>query len=195
MWPSALVWKYFGYRELAPTFDDVRRPVLKLRRPGLDLLQQRAWILPRVRNRHWDAVLIDFTSKQVIFVDSTGGSNTSVVSHACAILESVSHVLDDKPFDFSGWACGSLGLHSPKQPDGHNCGVFVLLLARCLHHDGKLTRRWNTLQCNAQRDLIALELMSAKLLTFVGELKGAGLSDVCPGSFRFEFLPLSFCYN
>ena len=76
--------------------------------------------------------------------------------------------MEGRSFDFSAWVRGSLGMHSPKQPDGHNCAVFVLLLARCLHHDVKLTRRWNAAQCNVQRDVIALELMSAELLTFVG---------------------------
>ena len=73
----------------------------------------------------------------------------------------------DSSFDFSTWSCGSLGACSPKQPDGHNCAVFVLLLARCMHHDVKLTRRWTVSQCNLQRDVITLELMTAELLTFV----------------------------
>ena len=77
-------------------------------------------------------------------------------------------MLNGKPFDFSDWSYGALGLHSPKQPDGHNCAVFVMLLARCMHHDVKLTRRWNTSQCNAQRDMITLELIAAEILTFIG---------------------------
>ena len=168
MWPSGTVWKYMGYRAQPPTFNDVRRVALSLQASGLNLLQQRAWVLPRVRSKHWDAVLIDFRSKQVVLVDSLWGSNKTVVRRACTILEVVSRVLNGQPFDFSEWACGSLGSLSPKQPDSFNCGMFVLLLARCMHHDVQLTRAWTAAQLDQWRDLVTLELMDSKIHTFLG---------------------------
>ena len=48
MWASSLVWKYLGYRVFAPVVEDVRRVVLRLQRDGVDLMAQRAWVLPRV---------------------------------------------------------------------------------------------------------------------------------------------------
>ena len=168
MWSSGSVYKFFGYRTQPPIVDGVRRVALRCQRDGIHLLRQRAWVLPRVRSLHWDTVLVDFRSKQIIFVDSMGSSNETVVRRTCTVLEVVSWALDGRPFDFRDWVCGSLGVESPQQPDGHNCGLMVLLLARCVHHDVKITRRWSGRQLDEQRDIVALELMEAELCTFVG---------------------------
>ena len=77
-------------------------------------------------------------------------------------------MLNGRPFEFTDWTCGLLGQLSPRQPDGFNCGVFVLIVARCLHHGVKITRRWQRQQLDEQRNLITLELMDAKLRSFVG---------------------------
>ena len=75
---------------------------------------------------------------------------------------------DSKSFNFSGWRCGSLQRSSPMQPDYFNCGIFPLLLSRCLHHNVKISRRWTSEDLDAQRDVITLELMNGRVLTFIG---------------------------
>ena len=91
-----------------------------------------------------------------------------MVRRACAVVEAVSQALREVAFDFTGWRCGSLGRFSPEQPDYFNCGIFPLLLSRCLHHNVKISRRWGTEDLDKQRDLIALELMAAQVLSFIG---------------------------
>ena len=54
------------------------------------------------------------------------------------------------------------------QPDYFNCGIFPLLLSRCLHHNVKISRRWTSEDLDAQRDVITLELMKGRVLTFIG---------------------------
>ena len=50
---------------------------------------------------------------------------------------------------------------APEQPDYFNCGIFPILLARCLHHGVRITRRWTREDLDEQRDLITLELLRA----------------------------------
>ena len=108
---------------------------------------------------HWTAMVVDFRAKLVLFVDSLHSSLPSAVVRVCAIVETVSQVLRSKSFNFSGWRCGSLQRSSPMQPDYFNCGIFPLLLSRCLHHNVKISRRWTSEDLDAQRDVITLELM------------------------------------
>ena len=55
---------------------------------------------------------------------------------------------------------------SPRQPDYFNCGIFPILLARCLHHGVQITRGWSQEDLDEQRDLITLELLEGKVLSF-----------------------------
>ena len=77
------------------------------------------------------------------------------------VLEAVSQTLRGEPFDFSGWRHGSLG-----RTDYFNCGIFPILLARCLHHGVQITRGWSQEDLDEQRDLITLELLEGKVLSF-----------------------------
>ena len=129
-------------------------------------MQLRAWVLPLPRALHWTAALVDFSSKQVIFVDLLCSKQPNVVARAWTLVEVVSHALRGEAFDFTGWACGSLGDLAPEQPDYFNCGIFPILLARCLHHGVRITRRWTREDLDEQRDLITLELLEGKLLSF-----------------------------
>lgn len=167
-WLTAAVRKYDDLRWGQPAaVNDVMRHVLGLKRLGLDLLQQRAWVLPRVCDRHWTSVVVDFRAKLVLSVDPLGSELPDFVARACTIMDVVSRVLAETPFDFTGWTRGSLGLSSPMQPDCFNCGIFPLLLSRCLHHDVKISRWWTSKDLDEHRDLIVLELIEGRLLSFV----------------------------
>lgn len=98
---------------------------------------------------------------------SFGSELPHFVARACTIIDVVSRVLAENPFDFSGWTRGSLGLSSPMQPDSFNCGIFALLLSRCLHHDVKISRCWSSKDLDEQRDLVVLELIEGRLRTCV----------------------------
>ena len=166
-WLTAPVRKFLDCHRQPAAVNDVMRHVLSLKRLGLDVLQQRAWVLPHVRDRHWTSVVVDFRAKLVLSVDSLGSELPDFVARACTIMDVVSQVLAETPFDFTGWTRGSLGLASPMQPDSFNCGIFSLLLSRCLHHDVKISRWWTSRDLEEHRDLIVLELMEGRLLTFV----------------------------
>ena len=60
-----------------------------------------------------------------------------------------------------------LGVLSAQEPDSFNCGIFALLLSRCLHHDVKISRCWSSKDLDEQRDLVVLELIEGRLVTFV----------------------------
>jgi hypothetical protein len=166
-WLTAPVRKFLDCHRLPAVVNDVMRHVLSLKRLGLDLLQQRAWVLPHVRDRHWTSVVVDFRAKLVLSVDPLGSEVPDFVARACTIMDVVSRVLAETPFDFTGWTRGSLGLSSPMQPDSYSCGIFPLLLSRCLHHDVKISRCWTSKDLDEHRDLIVLELIERRLLTFV----------------------------
>ena len=169
MWFSDQAWAFFDRRREPATVHDVQREVLRLRAEGVHLLRQRAWVLPRVKELHWTAVVVDFRSRRVVFADSQQREGAAVVRRACALLEVVHQALEGRPADFAGWRCGSLGAASPRQPDEYNCGVFVLQLARCLHHGVRISREppWTHEQLDAQRDLIAAELVRGRVLSTV----------------------------
>ena len=75
--------------------------------------KRRAWLLPRVRGLHWTAILVDFRSKLVIFVDSLGSEMPAAVLRVCAIIEAVSQVLS---------------------PHAHNTRVYRALLSQHVTH-------------------------------------------------------------
>ena len=166
-WLTSPVRKFLDCHRQPAAVNDVMRHVLSLKRLGLDLLKQRAWVLPHVRDRHWTSVVVDFRAKLVLSVDPLGSELPDFVVRACTIIDVVSRVLAETPFDFTGWTRGSLGLLSPMQPDSFNCGIFALLLSRCLHHDVKISRCWSSKDLDEQRDLVVLELIEGRLLTFV----------------------------
>ena len=167
-WPSTDVQIYMGYSQgHRPSVQNVARHARDRKRNGMDLLTMRAWVLPRVRGRHWTAVLVDFTSKQVLYADSLGGSAQDMVDRVCCVMEVVSQTLTGRAFSFDGWKRGSLGPLAPQQPDFFNCALFPMMLARCIHHDVKISRRWSSEQLDEYRDVIVLELFKERLLSFV----------------------------
>lgn len=42
-----------------------------------------------------------------------------------------------------------------------------MMLARCIHHDVKISRCWSSAQLDEYRDVIVLELFKERLLSFV----------------------------
>ena len=111
--------------------------------------------------------MVDFTSKQVLYADSLGGSAQDMVDRVCCVMEVVSQTLTGRAFNFDGWKRGSLGPLAPQQPDFFNCALFPMMLARCIHHDVKISRRWSSEQLDEYRDVIVLELFKERLLSFV----------------------------
>ena len=44
---------------------------------------------------------------------------------------------------------------------------FPMMLARCLHHDVKISRHWSSSELDEYRNVIVLELFKERLLSFV----------------------------
>ena len=165
MWNQQFVRSLLGYE--AGVIPNVSRVTRHLRR-NPRILESRAWVLPRVTGLHWTAILVDFEAHRVVYLDSCGGSVDSVVLRVCAILDVVSRELRGRPWDFTRWRMGSLRDRAPQQPDGHNCGVFPILLARCLHHGIQLTPgTWSADDLDEHRDLITAELVESRLKSSV----------------------------
>ena len=61
----------------------------------------------------------------------------------------------------TGWALGSLGVCSPKQPNLVECGLFPLLLARCLWQSARLPPHLDEKATDALRVAHAHELMQS----------------------------------
>ena len=142
------------YRDQPATVNHVARVAQRLKRDGL--LKRRAWVFPLARQKHWTAAVVNFPSKQVFFVDSLQSLRPQFVARVWTVLEVVSQTLRREPFNFSGWRHGSLGRKSPRQPDYFNCGIFPILLARCLHHGVQITRGWSQEDLDEQHNLIRI---------------------------------------
>ena len=126
----------------------------------------RAWLFPRNWSKHWTGPLIAFAPKLVLFTDSMGGSSQecqAVVYRLCCFLEVAWQELFKKSFDFTGWSCGSVHAHCGKQPNGHDCALFPLTLARCLHHNVKMRSSWSVAECDDLRNFLTWELLNGQL--------------------------------
>ena len=74
-----------------------------------------------------------------------------------------------RPFDFTGWSWGSLGMLSPQQGNGYDCAIFCpILLARSLAHRVSLRSGhggWSNLELDRHRDLVTRELLTGRVLS------------------------------
>jgi len=135
------------------------------------IYQLRAWVLPRCipRSDHWTSILVDFEARLVLFVDSIGSSNGTVTRQVWTILEAASQALLNRPFDFTGWSWGSLGVLSLQQGNGYDCAIFCpILLARSIAHRVSLRSghgRCSNLELDRHRDLITRELLTGRVLS------------------------------
>ena len=135
----ACLWKYQGkpttVEYLLRQLQRLQRELQSLRSdPSLCLLDLDAWVLPRnMGDTHWTGAVINFTSKQIVFSCSLGSSDKQFCRRLWCLLEVASQVLRQKPFDYTGWTWGSLGVLAPQQPTPYDCGVFSpVLLVRVL---------------------------------------------------------------
>ena len=83
-WLTSPVRKFLDCHRQPAAVNDVMRHVLSLKRLGLDLLKQRAWVLPHVRDRHWTSVVVDFRAKLVISVDPLLAASSLISSRVLA---------------------------------------------------------------------------------------------------------------
>ena len=85
------------------------------------------------------------------------------------LTRSASQALLGRPFDFTGWSWGSLGMLSPQQGNGYDCAIFCpILLARSLAHRVSLRSGhggWSNLELDKHRDLITRELLTGRVLS------------------------------
>ena len=164
--------------EEAMTLDKMCRYMFRPRvgTTPIHLMACNGWLLPMCREGHWTAGLVWFPTKQLLFVDSWLAEPGSHDNHAPdvllrlrGVLEVVSWFADNKTFDFSGWTHGSLDELSPRQPNGHDCALFTMMLARCLLHGVKLRPGCGHSddEMDAIRNTVTLELVTNKLRSWV----------------------------
>ena len=168
VWPTHVVHRCLGFDTEAATVEWIARLVRKQKSVlvGQDGTNRcRAWLLPCFRNEHCTCGLICFRSKQVVFADSLGSLCPDRVTKFCCFLEVAWQALHEKSFDFEGWHCGSLGALGGAQPNYHDCGVFPVTLARCIHHNVKLQHLWSQAEMDSLRDVLTLELLQGRLLS------------------------------
>lgn len=127
----------------------------------------RAWVLPRCAALHWTALLINFETRQVLFLDSAGSSNAQCCQRGWALLEAASQALQGCSWDFTGWSWGSLGRLSPLQQNGHDCGTFSpILLVRSIALCVPLRSGygWADRELDRHRDQIVHELLVGRVV-------------------------------
>ena len=164
VFPSLVTTRLLGYDTVQPTVSWLARVV---RKQKVSLMKKpRAWLFPRNWSKHWTGPLIAFAPKLVLFTDSMGGSSQecqAVVYRLCCFLEVAWQELYSKSFDFTGWSCGSVHALCGKQPNGHDCALFPLTLARCLHHNVKMRSSWSVAECDDLRNFLTWELLDGQL--------------------------------
>ena len=148
------------------TVESVRRIVRRLDlREGL--FSSSALIFPHVHNFHWTCVVVDFESRSIFSADSMSGQHEDFVKHVCGFMDIASRELRGEVFDFGGWAIGSLGACSPRQPNAFDCGLFPCLIARCLRHRVQLPTAPSQSQMERWRDAHTYELLRGEVRSFV----------------------------
>ena len=121
-----------------PTVADVVRWVRRMARRGIDLFTCRAWVFPMCQNLHWRVGIVSFESRSVSVVDPLGAQPAGFTSRLCAFVAIAHFALHGSPWSMEGWIHGPLGTFSPLQPDLFSCGLFPILVMRCLHHRARL---------------------------------------------------------
>ena len=130
---DALTTKMLAGTHGEATVESVRRIVRRLeKRAGL--FSSSALIFPHVHNYHWTCVVVDFESRSIFSADSMSGQHEDFVKRVCGFMHIASRELRGEAFDFGGWAIGSLGACSPRQPNAFDCGLFCPLINR--NHSG-----------------------------------------------------------
>ena len=108
-------------------------------------------------------MLTDFSARTIVDIDLSGVARPKAVRAMQRLLNDEHMRAHGKPFDFTGWVCGSLGTlgeeHLPRQRDGYNCGVFAMLLIWCLAYGAPIRSTVAARDMNGWRRIIILWLM------------------------------------
>jgi len=134
-WPNSHFMSTFFYTRLVSTKDgeaqydyrSVRRWTRKV-----DIFSKDVLIIPiNHENFHWACAVIDMRKKQLIYFDSLGGKNTTVLGHLQQWLRDES--LDKKKValdvEGKGWEQVFPGSAVPQQTNGDDCGIFACKFA------------------------------------------------------------------
>jgi Ulp1 family protease len=130
-----------------------------------DMFKKRAWIFPLVGGGHWTLAVIDFESSQLLFLNSTGGTNLGALRRLAALLKIATCKGYARPLD-SSWQVAALRTLSPQQLDGYNCGHVVLLVIRHILSGAKLpSHRLTESVMDTYRNVLTAELLQGSLLS------------------------------
>lgn len=111
--------------------------------------------------QHWCLAAIDFRHRNILYYDSLHGNNQECLDLLYTWLASESEDKLGVPFNFDGWI-QECRFNIPRQSNGYDCGVFVLVLADHLSRDASLN--YSQSDMPLWRSMIAFEIASGKLL-------------------------------
>ena len=128
----------------------------------VDIFDKQFMFIPCHMNQaHWTLCLVDFFQKKVVYYDSMGAKRFDVVETIKNYLKE--EHLDKKKFkiDLSEWESVCMGVDSPQQTNGSDCGVFMCTTAEFISRNYKLNF------CQAEipllRKTMVVEILQAKL--------------------------------
>ena len=110
----------------------------------VDVFSLNKLIVPIHTPDHWTACVFDFTTKELLGMDSQGVDDPKVLEALSRWLVSHARATGAEGFDASEWSRRYLDV--PRQSNGSDCGVFCLEFCEAEARDapdrGRLSRLW-----------------------------------------------------
>lgn len=105
--------------------------------PKDKLFERRQWLFPIMAKSHWFVVQVDFVLKQIVVYDSLPEEDRLEDSAAARravhrFVADIHLLLQEGPFDWSGWQQAHLRVCNQSLLDWYNCGIFAFVTLWCL---------------------------------------------------------------
>lgn len=127
-WHRIHVFNTFFFGELKKDFNKICQNWSK----RIDLFSKDYVFIPIHLTNHWALVILDFKEKKITYYDSLGGKNvgcTKLILEYVHFKISQSTKFTDPQKERNKWTISFADI--PKQTNGYDCGVFVLVY--CLY--------------------------------------------------------------
>jgi len=132
--------------------------------PGKDIFKLNKILFPiNMGNMHWIAAVIFMKRKRIEIFDSMGSDGSRYLNALFRYVQD--EHLDKKKTplpDADAWELIPTQRETPRQRNGHDCGVFTCMFADFLSKDTSLV--FNQNHINQCRERIALSIMKGKAI-------------------------------
>ena len=125
---------------------------------GVDMVSQRLLLFPVHLETHWCLAAVDIPNCRISYYDSLGNNNQTCLENLERYMSKKFH---NTKLSSTVWHC--VNHHDiPMQENSSDCGVFMVMFARCLAYKKPLNFRQENIP--SIRHHIVLELLSKHLI-------------------------------